>query len=74
MTSYRGFTCLDDWTFTSEYATCNNAYFNRNPEKENILEQKTLLECQTACTDNGQCKAMRIAYSTVSNVITVMVC
>lgn len=58
MTSYRGFTCLDNWTFTSEYATCNNAYFNRNPEKENILEQKTLLECQTACTDNGQCKAM----------------
>ena len=33
-------------------------YFNKNPEKENILKDKTLVECQTACTNNNRCTAM----------------
>ena len=58
MTSYRGFSCLEDWTFQNGYATCDKMYFDRNPEKENILSNKTLEECQTTCTNNNLCKAM----------------
>ncbi len=58
MTSYRGFSCLEDWTFQNGYASCDKMYFDRNAEKKNILSDKTLEECQTTCTNNNLCKAM----------------